>query len=53
MFSFGGPEVDYAMTGQEALEKLAAERYDIVLLDLMMPGMSGLEVLARRLLGEN
>jgi CheY-like chemotaxis protein len=32
--------------GQTALEMLRAERYDIVLLDLMMPGMDGFEVLS-------
>jgi CheY-like chemotaxis protein len=31
--------------GETALEMLRAQRYDIVLLDLMMPGMDGFEVL--------
>lgn len=35
-------------TGAEVLEKLQRENYDILLLDLIMPGMNGLEV-ARRI----
>ena len=35
------------MNGPEALEKIAAERIDICLLDVMMPGMDGFEVCRR------
>ena len=36
-----------AWTGEEALEKLHAESVDVVLLDLRMPGMGGLEACRR------
>jgi two-component system, OmpR family, KDP operon response regulator KdpE len=36
-----GYEVDDARSGEEALEKLRAERYDLLLLDINMPGMGG------------
>ncbi len=38
-------EVRSAGGGAEALRMLAEERYDILLADLMMPGMSGLDLL--------
>jgi len=34
-----------ASTGKEALEKLAKRSYDLVLLDLKMPGIGGIEVI--------
>lgn len=37
-------EVDTAFDGEEALEKIRANTYDIVLLDIMLPKYSGLEV---------
>ncbi len=41
-------EVVFARSGEEALEKARTTRPDVILLDVMMPGLSGLEV-ARRL----
>lgn len=42
-----GYEVSMASNGLEALASIPAEHYDIILLDLMMPEMSGFEVLAK------
>jgi two-component system, NarL family, invasion response regulator UvrY len=37
--------IEEASTGEEALEKAKAGKFDILLLDISMPGMNGLEVL--------
>ncbi len=42
-----GYAVITASNGAEALEKLAAERYDLVFTDIRMPGISGIEVTER------
>ena len=41
----GGVEVDEAVDGFDALKKLTENKYDIVLLDWMMPKMTGEQVL--------
>src|SRR5499427_3398112 len=41
----GGYSVDLAEGGTEGLQKLSKRGYDLVLLDLMMPDRSGMEVL--------
>ncbi|MBU1355723.1 MAG: response regulator [Candidatus Edwardsbacteria bacterium] len=38
--------VETALSGEEALKKDLKQRYDLIITDLMMPGISGLEVLA-------
>jgi sigma-B regulation protein RsbU (phosphoserine phosphatase) len=38
-------DVAVARSGREAIELLGGRRFDLVLLDIMMPGMNGLEVL--------
>lgn len=40
-----GYAVVAAMNGEEALEKFKADLPDIVILDIQMPGMNGIEVL--------
>ena len=40
-----GMNVDMAVDGADALRAIAAVDYDLVLLDVMMPGLSGLDVL--------
>lgn len=44
-FQEEGYKVDMAANGPDALEKINQVRPDIVLMDMKMPGMSGLEVL--------
>ena len=39
-----GVEVVCAETGEEAMERLLARDFDLVITDLMMPGMNGYEV---------
>ncbi len=42
-----GYEVDYAKDGTDAVQKLAAFKPDLVLLDLVLPKISGLEILQK------
>jgi len=42
-----GHTVGLAEDGQQALEMLEAGSYDVVLLDIIMPGMDGYQVLER------
>jgi sigma-B regulation protein RsbU (phosphoserine phosphatase) len=42
-----GYVVSSACSGQDAIEMLGKRKFDLVLLDIVMPGMNGLEVLKR------
>jgi DNA-binding response OmpR family regulator len=42
-----GYEVDEAESGEKALEKLRSSKYNLVILDIRMPGMDGMEVLKK------
>ncbi len=42
-----GNEVDKVFDGREGLSKALSENYDLILLDVMLPGLNGLEVLRR------
>lgn len=42
-----GYEVDFANDGKSGLQKALLEQYDMLLLDIMLPQMDGLEVLRR------
>ncbi|MDH3801551.1 MAG: response regulator [Deltaproteobacteria bacterium] len=42
-----GIEVEIALDGEEALARMKEKPPDVVILDVMMPGLSGLEVLKR------
>lgn len=38
-------EIDMALSGEEALQKDEEKRYEVIIADLMMPGLSGLDLL--------
>ncbi len=44
-FSLRNLEVDGAGSGKEALEALGRKEYDVVVLDVRMPGLDGIETL--------
>ncbi len=49
LLSAEGYRVDLAKTGEEGLEVYGRRTYDVVLLDVSMPGMNGLDVLGELL----
>jgi len=48
-----GYEIVKAASGEEAFEKISGNQIDLILLDVMMPGMSGIEVLEKLRVDEN
>jgi len=40
-------EIDEVYSGDECLEKIKEKQYDVILMDIMMPGMSGDETLVK------
>lgn len=42
-----GIDTRVATDGEQALELMAAQSFDVIVLDVIMPGISGLEVLQR------
>jgi DNA-binding NtrC family response regulator len=47
LFRKQGHEVTASVSGEDALNKAAHARFDVALLDLHLPGISGIEVLAK------
>lgn len=47
VFVFHGYQVDYAADGQEGLQKALDGGFDLILLDVMLPGMNGFEICER------
>jgi YesN/AraC family two-component response regulator len=39
--------IEIASSGEEALEKLKKEKFDLVLIDIKMPGLSGIDIIER------
>ena len=53
IFSVSGYEVSISVDGQDCLTKIRAQSYDMILLDIMMPKVSGIDVLRQAKSTEN
>ena len=47
VFVYHGFEVDYAENGHDGLEKALTNKFDLILLDVMLPGIDGFEICNR------
>ncbi len=47
LLSEKGYDIEYALNGKDALQLVASEDFDLILLDIMMPEMDGFEVCKR------
>ncbi len=47
LFTAEGYEVEFSASGEEGLSKHSSRSFDLTLLDLLMPGLDGIEVLRR------
>src|SRR5687767_5609353 len=47
VLKYQGHEVTYVESGEDALVRLGAERFDLVLLDVKLPGLTGTETCIR------
>jgi DNA-binding NtrC family response regulator len=45
--SIRGIDAEFVLSGAEAVQKLQEKKYDVLVVDVKMPGMSGLEVMRR------
>ncbi|WP_316840628.1 PAS domain S-box protein [Pedobacter gandavensis] len=43
IFGKWGLNLDFAITGEEALDKVRVQRYDLIFMDIKMPGIDGFE----------
>jgi CheY-like chemotaxis protein len=53
VLDMAGYQTEISLNGKDAMERLPALRPDIILLDLQLPGMSGVEILKRIRADEN
>ena len=47
MFAYLGVRVEFAESGDIALDKLKHTKYDLLIVDMQMPGMSGIDIITR------
>ncbi len=47
LYAKAGATVDTAAGGEEALRKLTSTRYDLIFMDIQMPGMNGMDTVER------